>query len=362
MRLTASFVRRTVALSLAIAFAASSVLPALAQDTASPAAGAANLAAVKAYSVSQIEKQKAATAQLRPIVQRYYDLAQSTNFDYQDLWQTNKIELAPLLEVVKQQWLIASTAYEFNEGIVAGVPSLSYYDTWLDAGPSAAEDPEGALDWTLKLPDGRELVKPGNFFTHLTEPALYGTVDDFVGLRVDMNGDGKQEFGEVLPEANVFYASFVGLDDATTQLQDAINAWEPTIEDAFSALTTMIPTINQYFEQWKVSRFVTGDASTETAFVAVSRLSDINGIFHGLDVTYDEISPVVAATDANLDSQIKAGFNDLVTFVSDLNSKESGGARFTPEQAELFGAEAQDRATTLVGLVSQAVALLGLQI
>jgi hypothetical protein len=327
-----------------------------------PAATEADLAAVKAYLVDQVGQMKAATSQVRAITQRYYDLAENAQFDYEGLWQTNQVELAPLLMVAKQTWLEASNRYELSEGLVAGVPSLSYFDTWIDAGPSEAEDPANALDWTLTLPDGRELENPGNFMMHLTEPAFYGTIEDFVGLRLDLDGDGTQELGEVLPEANILHGSIVGLDDATTELQAAVEAWEPTLEDAFTALTTMIPTMNEYFEQWKLSTFVSGEASTETAFVAISRLSDINGIIHGLDVTYDEISPVVAAADPDLHTQIDAGFTDLVTFVSDLYEKESSGTRFTPEQADLLGAEAQARATKLVGQVSQAIALLGLQV
>jgi len=327
-----------------------------------PEANEPDLAAVKAYLVDQVGQMKAATTQVRAITQRYYDLAQNAQFDYEGLWQTNKVELAPLLMVDKQTWLEASNRYESSEGIVAGVPSLSYFDTWIDAGPSGTEDPANALDWTLTLPDGRKLEKPGNLMTHLTEPAFYGTIDEFVGLRLDMDGDGKQELGEVLPEANILQGSVVALDDATSQLQQAVDAWQPTLEDAFTALTTMIPTINQYFEQWKLSTFVTGAQSTETAFVAVSRLSDINGIFHGLDVTYDGIRPAVTAVDPALDAQIDAGFADLVGYVTDLYAQESGGTHFTPEQADLFGAEAQSRATNLAGLVSQAVALLGLQV
>jgi hypothetical protein len=352
---------RALAVTMVGATILSIASPVMAQE-ASPTAGGADLAAVKAYAVGQAATQKEETAQLRAIVQRYYDLAEASAFNYQDLWDSNQVELSPLLMVVKDKWLKASEAYELNEGIVAGVPSLSYYDTWLDAGPSGEEDPEGALDWTLTLPNGEELVKPGNIFTHLTEPALYGTIEEYVGLPVDLDLDGTVEFGEVLPEANILKGSFDQLDDATTELVAAIDAWEPTLEDAFAALTTMIPTMNEYFEQWKLSRFVSGESSTETSFVAVSRLLDINGIIHGLDLTYDEISPVVSEVDPALHQQIDAGFTDLVTYVEDLYAQEQAGTQFTPEQADLFGSEAQAKATTLVGLVSQAVALLGIQI
>ena len=182
-------------------------------------------------------------------------------------------------------------------------------------------------------------------------------------MRVDIDGDGDIGLGDVLPEANLFKAAADGLDDAATDLQAAIDTWNPTVEDAFTALVIMIPTMGEYFEQWKLSSFVTGETdTTEKAFVATSRLFDVNGIVHGLDVTYDVLRSLVAEADAALDTQIDNGFSDLVAFVESLYQQEQDGKRFTPEEAELFGTEAQSKATTLVGFVSQAVGLLNLAV
>lgn len=351
--------RVAMATLLAIVTGVAAIRPVAAQST--PAASA-DLAAVKTYVVDQAALQKAATAELRATAEHYYELAKAADFDYAALWAGQPAELTSILSDAKAQWLAASTNYELNEGLIAGIPSLAYFDVWIDAGPSGAEDPAEALDWTLELPDGRTLVKPGNFFHNLTEPLIWGTDEAFVGLRVDVDGDGTQELGEVLPEANLFIATAQGLDDATAQMQEAVAGWEPTLEDAFTALVTMIPTMNEYFEQWKLSSFVTGETSTEASFVATSRLFDVNGIIHGLQLTYGEISPVVASVDSNLHTQIERGFADLVTFVADLYEQEVAGARFTPEEADLFGSEAQAKATALVGQVSQAIALLDLQV
>jgi hypothetical protein len=179
---------------------------------------------------------------------------------------------------------------------------------------------------------------------------------------VDLDGDGTQELGEVLPEANLIVAGARVLDEATDQMIAAIDEWEPTLEDAFTALTTMIPTMNELFEQWKLSTFVSGDASTQATFVANSRLLDVGSILNGLDVTYDAIGPEVSAADPALHAQIDAGFVDLLGFVDDLYAQEQAGTHFTPEQADLFGSEAQDRATRLVGEISQAIALLGITV
>ncbi|HRA48419.1 MAG TPA: imelysin family protein [Thermomicrobiales bacterium] len=318
-----------------------------------------DLTKVKAYVTDQAAQMKTGAESLKTIADRYYDLALAQNFDYQTMLDANAQEVPGLMAAAKDAWLVASTHYELNEGLVAGVPSLAHFDLLIDAGPSATEDPEGALDWTLDLPNGEQLVKPGNIFHNLTEPAIWGTDDTFVALRVDLDGDGDTALGDVLPEANLFKAAADILDSSTADMQAAIAAWEPSIEDAFTALVTMIPTMAEYFEQWRLSAFVTGaDTTTEKAFVATSRLFDVNGIVHGLDVTYEVIRITVSAVDTELDTRIKSGFRDLVQFVEDLYAQEQGGKRFSPDEAELYGTEATDKSTALVGLVSQAVALL----
>jgi hypothetical protein len=341
--------------TLVLAILAGTLLPAAAQDDA-------DLAAVRDYAIEQSTLQKAGTEQFLVIAQQYYDLAEAAGFDYTALWESNGDELTTLMADAKDAWLEASTHYEMNEGLVAGVPSLAYYDVLLDAGPSGEEDPAEALDWTLELPDGTTMEKPGNYFHHLTEPLIWGTVEDFIGLRVDFDGDGDSSLGEVLPNAGIFIATAEGLDATTAELQTAVDEWDPTIEDAFGAIVTMVPTMNEYFEQWKNSAFVAGETSTEASFGATSRLFDVNGILHGLDLTYDEIGPRVEVVNPDLHGQIVAGFDDLVTYVGDLYDQEAGGKRFTGEEAELFGTEAQEKADRLAGLVSQAVSELGLTI
>ncbi|MCE7918820.1 MAG: hypothetical protein DYG85_04790 [Chloroflexi bacterium CFX1] len=181
-------------------------------------------------------------------------------------------------------------------------------------------------------------------------------MDEYIGLAVDLNGDGNTGLSEALPEAEMLLATAQALDIASGQMLDAVNAWQPTMEDAFMAMATMIPTMNEYFEQWKLSSFVSGDASVQISFVAASRLLDVTGILQSLDLTYDNVRPVVGAVDSKLDEQIAAGFTDLVAYVGDLYTKEKAGTVFTPEEADAFGTEAQDKATALAALVVQAAA------
>lgn len=330
-------------------------------DTGGSTAGA-NLAAVKDYALENARLMKQATSEYARIAEDYFTMIEEADFDYQAAWDSRQAELADLLTDAKARWLDANLYYELDEGIVAGVPSLAYYDTWIDAGPTGEEDPAEALEWELELPDGRVLENPGNFFHNITEPALYGTKEEFTGLVVDLNDNGEVELGEALPEANVLVAGARGLDEATVQLNQAIEDWEPTLEDAFTAMVVMVPTMNEYFEQWKLSAYVAGTTAEQENFVAVSRLFDIQSILNGLEVTYDNVSPLVAEADADLDAQIDSGFADLIGYVTSLYNQEQAGANFSAEEADLFGTEAQERATALAGQISQAAALLNIEI
>ncbi len=352
----------TALLALAACGGQTAQTPVNTLEAAAPAAGDADLAAVKSYTLEHAQQMKTGSAALAAVAQTYYDLLASHNFDYAAAWASDATTLTQLVTDIKAHWLTASTHYELDEGIIAGVPSLAYYDVWIDAGPSAEEAPEEALEWTLTLPDGRELQSPGNFFHSLLEPAIWGTHGDFGGLAVDLNGDGATQLGEALPDANLLLAAAQGLDRATSEMIAAVQSWQPTLSDAFTALSVMIPTMNEYFEQWKLSSFVAGESSQEAAFIGTSRLFDINGILNGLDFTYDSLATRVRTADPALHDQIDAGFADLRGYVGDLYEQEQTGRRFTAEQADLFGTEAQAKATALAGQVSQAAALLNIEI
>lgn len=333
--------------------------PSLAQT---PAATEADLAGLKAYMVEQVALMKGGTTELLALAEDYYALAEAANFDYDALWAADSAGLTDWLERARAAWVIASNNYELNEGLVAGIPSLAHFDVLIDAGPSGADDPAGALDNQVVLPNGEELDRPGSYFHYLTEPALWGTIDEFVGARVDVNGDGADTLGDAIPDANVLLGSAQALDTATSDLQAAIAAWEPTLADAFTAMVVMIPTMDGYFEEWSLSPFVLGDASTQTRFVGTSRLVDVAGILTGLEVTHQKVAPLIAEANPELQTQIEVELTDLVAFVNDLYQQEQAGTRFTPEQADQFGTELQTRATALAGQIAQAAAVLEIDI
>jgi hypothetical protein len=323
----------------------------------------ADLSGVKGYVLEHSRLLTGFTADFKEDAQAYHDLAEAAGFDYAALWNESGDEVAILLERMKADWIAGNPYYERMEGPVAGTPSLAEYDVILDAGSSAAENPESAVPFDLTLSDGRTLAQPGNLF-NLTEGALWGTVPEGLpqSTPADLDGDGTEEFGEVLPDAPFLLAAAQAFDKYAAELAASAEAWKPSESDAFTALVVMVPTMSEYFGQWKESRFVRGDESQAESFNVVSRLSDINDILSGLEVIFAGVEERLAAVDPAQAEQTGRELADLRAFVEDLHAREESGERFEPEQAEVLGTEAQDRATAIAGQVSQAAAELGVTI
>jgi hypothetical protein len=347
-------------LALAAALTAAVVpLAASASASASATVPGTHLAPVKTYLLRHTALLTDFTADFRAAANRYYALADKAGFDYARLWRTERPQLASTLRQARSLWVKGNPYYERVEGIVAGTPSLARYDVILDAGSNAKEDPAGAVPFDLELPNGEVLSQPGNFY-NLTEGMLWGTRPELVvtGVKADLDGDGKVEFGEVLPEANAFKAAADGFDRYARELDRAAKRWRPTASDAFTAVVVMVPTMSEYFGQWKVSRFVLGDKANGEAFNVVSRLSDINDILAGIQVIYRGIAPAIAKRDPAQSAQTRQELAELSSFVGALYKQEQTGKRFKPAQADVLGREAQERGTAIAGQVSQAAARL----
>jgi Imelysin len=325
-------------------------------------ANEADLAGIKTYLLEQTVALKEATEELQVISDDYYTLAKARGFDYAALLETNGTEVAGLVEAGRAAWVKASPLYEGMEGVVAGTPSLAQFDVDLDAGSAAEEDPESAVSFDITLPNGDVLEKPGNLFG-VTESTLYGTYEAYSSnIQVDLNNNGELEFGEVLPDANVLKGSVDLLAKMSADLDTAANGWTPTESDAFTALAVMVPTMSEYFGSWRDSRFVTGEASTQRDFVAISRLADIQGILGGLQIVHQNVSPLIQSVDPDQDAGIAQGLESLKTFVKGVYDKEQAGKTFTPEEADLLGNEAQNRATAITGQIVQVASQLNITI
>jgi hypothetical protein len=326
-----------------------------------PAAAAeADLGAIKEYLLSHTTSLQEHTATLASDAEAYHALAEEAGFDYEKLLADNREEVAGLVEKMQGTFQEANPAYEEMEGVVAGVPSLADFDVIIDAGADKS-DPENAVPFSITTPGGKTFEQPGNFM-FLTETALWGTEEQFAatGVQPDLDDDGKVSFGEALPDADFLVAATRDFASNAKELDDAAQEWEPTPEDAFTALVVMTPTMSEYFAAWKSSRFVAGDKAEETAFVAASRLQDIADILGGLVLAYDNVEPMIAADNAEQAEQTGAELKELEQFAADLRDEEADGRKFTASEADTLGSEAQDRAEAIAGQVSQAAGRLSI--
>ena len=325
-------------------------------------ADAADLAAVKTYLTDHTARLTAASGAIREDAEAYYALAKAADFDYGRLLETKRDEVADLVERGQENFQEANPAYEEMEGVVAGVPSLADYDVSIDAGGDES-DAESAVAFNIKTPAGKTYKQPGNF-NFLIETTYFGTEPKFAakGVEPDLDGDGKVEFGEAVPDADFLVATARAFEKEAKALDADAKAYEPTLQDAMTALVVMTPTMSEYFEAWKNSRFISGSKATETAFVAASRLQDIEDILSGLVLVYDNVEPSVAKVDAAQARQTRSSLKELRAFAARLRKQEQDGKTFTASDADTLGSEAQTQAEAIAGQISQAAGRLNIKL
>jgi hypothetical protein len=330
--------------------------------TTATAEPSAELAPVKDFLLEHTERLDADAAKLRAGAEEYYALAQAADFDYAKLLQDKRAEVRAFVKGAQEDFAAANPAYEEMEGVVAGVPSLADYDVIIDAG-SDKRDPENAAPITLKTPAGKTWDRPGNF-NYLIETSAFGTEPKFAakGVKPDLDGDGKVEFGEAMPDADFYVTAAREFEKTAKELDGAAREWQPTAQDALTALVVMTPTMSEYFDAWKNSRFVAGEKAHEKAFVAASRLQDIADILGGLETVYGAVQPKIASVDEAQATQTKEDLARLTDFAERLRDEEAGGKKFTADEAETLGTEAQTRAEAIAGQVSQAAGQLDIQL
>jgi hypothetical protein len=359
-----------IRLLLLVGVAGLALLAALASTAAaSPARAAAteapDYAGVKTYLLARSRQLVTQLNGIQARAERYHALAKRERFSYPRLWRTHRSEVASLLLGLKPAFGRAHKAYEEEEGIIAGVPSLAQYDVIMDSGTSAADDPQTAVPFDLKLPNGKVLPKPGNFFHALLEPAIWGTDARFLapgGVKPDLDRDGTVEFGEALPDANVLVATARSFVSYARKSDAAAKAWKPNASDVLTALVVMVPTVEGYFGEWKSSRAIAGAATKEKAFVAHSRLVDVHGILFSLQNVYKGVRSLVAKAGAAQSARIGTALSELTRFVDGIYLQERSGKRFTPKQADLLGGQAQKRANAIAGQISQVAGVLGIEL
>jgi len=322
----------------------------------------ADLGAIKTYLLDHTTRLEEETGKLRAGAEDYYAMAKAVDFDYDRLLRESRAEVASFVKDAQADYRAANPAYEEMEGVVAGVPELADFDVIIDAG-SDKSDPENAVPFSINTPGGKTFEQPGNFM-FLAETSAYGTEPRFAakGVRADLDHDGKVEFGETVPDADFYVAAMRDFERNAKELDAAARQYQPTDADALTALVVMTPTMSEYFGAWKNSRFVSGEKATEKAFVGASRLQDISDILGGLVLIYENMEPRIAEADSAQARQTGESLKKLRAFADRLRAREAAGTRFTAEQADTLGAEAQGRAEDIAGQVSQVAAKLDIEL
>ena len=333
------------------------------ETSSSATAATADLQPIKDYLTEHTAALVAETETLAELAERYHELEEISGGDYEAMLKEHRDEVNEIIGESQEAFRRANPSYEEMEGIVAGVPALAEYDVILDAGSSAEDDPASAVPFDIETHDGKVYKQPGNFF-FLLETSLFGTNPDFAakGVEPDLDGDGNVEFGEAMPDGDFLVTAAEDMHSYALELQEKAAAFEPDDADAMGAVVIMAPTMSEYFGQWKNTRAIAGDKATEQGFVATSRLSDIADILEGLNLVYDGIEPVIAESDPQQAEQTGKELAGLEDFAADLRDREADGEKFTAEQADLLGSEAQERAEAIAGQISQAAATLNIEL
>lgn len=292
-----------------------------------------DLADVKKYLVSAVEKMKLASAEFVKNAEAY-DVAFKKGQD-----------LKPLIAKMQDNYkAMDSFGYETVEGIVAGIDSLNPYDIYLDAGVPKSEGPDDVAPVTLDLANGKKIDQEGALFTNIIEPALWGGNPQW--LTSTKQG--------MVPRPEVLLAASKDVDRKIGELLRDAKVLNPTSADLVGAMIVMTPTLSDYFEDWKESRY---SADKSGKFQAVSRVSDMRGIMSSCAVMYDAIHADLLKKDAALAASVQKGFKDILSFLDTIEAREKKGG-IKPAEIDELAEQAKARTDKLVPQIEQAQAQL----
>lgn len=313
-------------------------------SAADPATG------VKSYLLEKLTAVKAASADFVKNSEAYSALVQANGGSVVQADQANPEAVKSLVAAMQENYkAMDSFGYETVEGIVAGVPVLADYDIVLDAGVPASEGPEDVAPVVLELGDGQTIDRQGALFTYIIEPALWGGDERWV-VRIGENRS--------LPRPEVLVAAARETEKKIDALLADARAWEASVRDCFGAMIIMTPTLSDYFEDWKESRFV---ADKSGRFQAVSRISDMRGIMGSCQVMYEAVEKDVAEKDPALAKSVRSEFTGIMAFLDKIETRENQG---TIKEAEIdeLATQAKEKTDKLVPQIEQSAAVSGINI
>jgi len=307
-------------------------------------------ASVKSYLVKNLVKMKAASADFVANAEAYSALIAAHGGTVENAYKAEPKKMDKLvLEMRENYKAMDSYGYETVEGIVAGVPAMADYDIYLDAGVPASEGPDDVAPVILALSTGEKIDKQGALFTYIIEPALWGGDKRWV---VPVGN------GQTMPRPEVLTAAAKDVDATIGHLVADSKAWNASVSDCFGAMIVMTPTLSDYFEDWKESRY---SADRSGRFQAVSRVSDMRGIMGSCQVMYEAVDDTVSAKDKALAKSVNSGFREIMAFLDKIEDREKQGEIKAAEIDEL-ATQAKEKTDKLVPQIEQSAAVSGVKV
>ena len=310
---------------------------------------ATTAASVKDYLLKNLTKIQNASEDFVKNSRAYAELVKTHGDSLPAAYKAEPAKMDKLVAKMQDNYkAMDSFGYETIEGIVAGVPSLADYDIYLDAGVPASEGPDGVAPVVLDLGDGKTIDKQGSLFTFIIEPALWGGDKRWI-----VEADGK-----TLPLPEVLMAAAQDVNKKINSLVAEANAWNASVSDCFGAMVVMTPTLSDYFEDWKESRY---SSDKSGRFQAVSRVSDMRGIMGSCQVMYEAVHDGVSAKDKALAKSVASGFKGIMAFLDKIEDREKQGVIKGAEIDEL-ATQAKEKTDKLVPQIEQSAAVSGVKI
>lgn len=311
---------------------------------------AATAASVKTYLLTKLEKIQAASEDFVKNTEAYAALVSENGGAAESAWKAQPEKVEKLIAAMQENYKdMDSFGYETIEGIVAGVPSLADYDIYLDAGVPASEGPDDVAPVVLVLDDGKKVEQQGALFTYIIEPTLWGGEKRWSATA----GNGKP-----LPSPGILVAAARDVNKKIGELVADAKAWNASVSDCFGAMVVMTPTLSDYFEDWKESRY---SEDKSGRFQAVSRVSDMRGIMGSCQVMYEAVDKSVAEKDKALAKSVTSGFREIMAFLDKIDDREKQGEIKSAEIDEL-ATQAKEKTDKLVPQIEQSAAVSGVKV
>jgi hypothetical protein len=308
-------------------------------------------ASVKSYLLKSLEKVTEASQDFVANSEAYSALIAANGGSIEAAYKAEPKKIEQLIAKMQENYkAMDSFGYETIEGIVAGVPSLADYDIYLDAGVPASEGPEDVAPVVLDLGNGQTIDKQGSLFTYIIEPMLWGGDSRWV-----TPVDGAEK---LLPRPEILAAAANDVNKKLGELLADAKAWNASVSDCFGAMIIMTPTLSDYFEDWKESRYAKEKSGR---FQAVSRVSDMRGIMGSCQVMYEAVEGQVAEKDKSLAKSVDAGFKGIMSFLDKIEKREKQGEIRGAEIDEL-ATQAKEQTDKLVPQIEQSAAVVGVRV